>query len=95
MATVQKPGWQPNLRGVAPQAISNAFEYVRNTLTSFRTQQQAINTAPSVGIGNGSSANVTAPAQGTGQGPADAHTIVGWRQTTDSNGNTYYLPMFQ
>ena len=98
MATVQRPGWTPSIRGLVPRAVSDAFEYVRNTLTSFRTQQQAQNAnflvQSGTHVGNGSAGNVQAPALGTGAGPADSQTIVGFTKVT-VNGETYYTPLFK
>lgn len=42
-SNVQKPGWNPNYRGLVPRPVSDGLEYDRNTLTSFRSQQQAVN----------------------------------------------------
>lgn len=96
----QRPGWHANIRGIVPRQVSDYVEYIHNTLTSFRTQQQAQNgdfltNAPSVGVGNGVSANVTSPALGTGAGPANPHAVVGWQKVILSDGKTYYTPLFQ
>lgn len=90
--------WFGSIRGIVPRKVSDYVDYIHSTLQSFKTQQQALNvqlTSGSVGVGNGSAGNVQAPATGSGKGPAAPQSIVGWKQVTDSDGNTYYVPLFQ
>jgi hypothetical protein len=46
-----------------------------------------------IGIGNGAGANLTAPAHGTGSGPASL-VAVQWRQVS-INAATYWIPLYQ
>jgi hypothetical protein len=47
-----------------------------------------------IGIGSGAAGAVTAPAIGTGAGPANPGVIVAWVQVS-VNGESYWIPLAQ